>query len=98
MAEHIGEQIGNYKLTKLVGHGGFADVYLGEHIYLRTQAAIKILQLRLSQSALETFLEEARTVASLEHPNIVRVLECGVERDLPFLVMSYAAGGSLRQQ
>ena len=37
-----GQQLGNYRLVRLLGQGGFADVYLGEHIYLGTSAAIKV--------------------------------------------------------
>jgi serine/threonine protein kinase len=103
MAEYtqygVGQQIGNYSLIQLLGRGGFADVYLGEHIYLKTQAAIKILRVQLSASSTEDFLQEARTIAKLEHPNIVRVFECGITDDrTPFLVMTYAPNGSLRQR
>jgi serine/threonine protein kinase len=103
MAEYtqygVGQQIGNYSLIQLLGRGGFADVYLGEHIYLKTQAAIKILRVQLSTSSTEDFLHEARTIAKLEHPNIVRVFECSITDDrTPFLVMTYAPNGSLRQR
>jgi serine/threonine protein kinase len=105
MAEHmqqhhwIGQQIGNYSLIHLLGQGGFADVYLGEHIYLKTQAAIKVLRVQLSTSSIDDFMNEARTIAQLEHPNIVRVFECGITEDrTPFLVMTYAPNGSLRQR
>lgn len=40
----LNQRLGNYQLTRLLGHGGFADVYLGEHIYLKSLAAIKILR------------------------------------------------------
>ncbi|MFL5586025.1 MAG: WD40 repeat domain-containing serine/threonine protein kinase [Ktedonobacteraceae bacterium] len=93
-----GQQLGNYRLTRLLGQGGFADVYLGEHIYLKTQAAIKILQIRLAGDDMESFLNEARTIASLKHPHIVRVLDFGVEGATPFLVMDYAPLGTLRQR
>ncbi|HEY6285703.1 MAG TPA: hypothetical protein VIX20_08585 [Ktedonobacteraceae bacterium] len=43
MNEHVGKQLGNYRLVRMLGQGGFADVYLGEHVYLKTLAAIKIL-------------------------------------------------------
>ena len=98
MAERVGQQLGNYRLTRLIGQGGFADVYLGEHIYLKTQAAIKILQTRLVNADMEDFLQEARTIAALSHPHIVRVMDFGVEGDTPFLVMEYAPHGSLRQR
>nr|WP_242527517.1 protein kinase [Ktedonosporobacter rubrisoli] len=70
---------------------------MGEHVHLCTQAAIKVLQMRLLESNCEDFLREARTVAHLLHPNIIRVLDFGVQDTVPYLVMDYAAGGTLRQ-
>jgi eukaryotic-like serine/threonine-protein kinase len=97
MTDRTEQQFGHYRLTRLLGHGGFADVYLGEHIYLGTQAAIKVLDTHLSSDETEQFRQEARTIAQLEHPHIVRVLDFGVEEQRPFLVMAYAPDGSLRQ-
>lgn len=93
----IGQQLGNYRVISLLGQGGFADVYLGEHVHLHTQAAIKVLRTRLTNEDKEKFLAEAQTIARLEHPNIVQVRDFGVENGTPFLVMSHAANGSLRQ-
>lgn len=98
MPDRIGQQLGNYRLKSLLGHGGFAEVYLGEHIFLKTQAAIKILLTQLSDEDMDDFLKESRTIASLSHPHIVRVLEFGVEANIPFLVMDLAPNGSLRQR
>lgn len=98
MTDLAGTQLGNYRLERLIGKGGFADVYLGTHVYLHTQAAVKVLQVRFTNDALENFLCEARTVVQLDHPNIVRVVECSVEQGVPFLAMNYAPGGSLRQR
>ncbi len=97
MSARIGQQLGNYRLTQLLGQGGFADVYLGEHLYLNTKAAIKVLQTRLSNEAMADFQNEARTIASLVHPHIVRVLDFGVDNSTPYLVMDYAPNGTLRQ-
>lgn len=72
-------------------------MYLGEHVYLHTQAAIKIVQTRLTQHSLASFLQEAQTIAGLTHPNSIQVLDFGVEDAPPFLVMAYAAHGTLRQ-
>src|SRR5713226_639660 len=96
--EYVGQQFGNYRLTHLIGQGGFAEVYLGEHVYLKMQAAIKVLQLRLAGSNQESFLAEAQTIARLEHPHIVQVLDYGVQGTIPFLVMSYAQNGTLRER
>lgn len=98
MADRIGQQLGNYRLIRLLGQGGFAEVYLGRHIHLDTSAAIKVLHTPLVSNDLERFRIEARTIAHLEHPNIVRVWEFGVEKNTPFLVMSYAPHGTLRQR
>ena len=97
MQEQSEQRLGNYRLLSLIGQGGFADVHLGEHIYLKTQAAIKVLRTQLAQEDMNSFLVEARTIAHLLHPNIVRVLECGVENNTPFLVMDYAPKGTLRK-
>ena len=98
MADLIGQRLGNYRLLRLIGRGGFADVYLAEHIHLGTQAAIKVLQVRLVESNRENFLNEARTIAHLVHPYIIRVLDFGVENEIPFLVMDYAPRGTFRQR
>lgn len=98
MADRVGQQLGNYRLARLLGRGGFAEVYLGEHVFLKTQAAIKVLLTQLSDEDMEGFLKESRTIASLNHPHIVRVLEFGVEENIPYLVMDLAPNGSLRQR
>jgi serine/threonine protein kinase len=98
MPSLVDQRLGNYRLLRLLGQGGFADVYLGEHLHLGTHAAIKVLQMRVNNTDIEQFRTEARTIATLVHPHIVRVLDFGVEQDIPFLVMDYAPGGSLRQR
>lgn len=98
MADRIGHLVGHYHLQALLGEGGFAQVYLGEHRYLKTQAAIKLLAQRLHPPAQQAFLQEAQTIASLIHPHIVRVLDFGLDQGTPYLVMDYAPHGSLRQR
>src|SRR5881227_4445039 len=75
MTDRVGQRLGNYRLVRMLGQGGFAEVYLGQHIYLDTLAAIKVLHTRLDSDDVEHFRAEARTIARLLHPNIVRVLE-----------------------
>src|SRR6266849_1808771 len=99
MADRVGQQLGNYRLIQLLGRGGFAEVYLGEHVHLGTQAAIKVLHTQLAdKDTTEHFHKEARMIAQLVHPHIVRTLDFGVTDIIPFLVMDYASQGTLRQR
>jgi serine/threonine protein kinase len=96
MNDRLGQQFGSYHLVGLLGRGAYAEVYLGEHVHLGMRAAVKVLHELLSQTTIEQFYIEARLIAGLIHPHIVRVLEFGVnERQIPFLVMDHAPYGSL---
>jgi len=59
MAEREGQRLGNYRLQRFLGKGSFAEVYLGEHIYLRNYAAIKLLRNSLNEKEEQLFLSEA---------------------------------------
>ncbi|GHO54383.1 serine/threonine protein kinase [Ktedonobacter robiniae] len=99
MTERVGQILGNYKLIRLLGQGGFADVYLGEHIHLKSLAAIKVLYTRLTDELKESFLNEARILAHLTHPHIIHILDFGLEANgTPFLVMEYAPHGTVRRR
>lgn len=98
MSDRVGQRLGNYHLLRLIGRGSFANVYLGEHLHLGTQAAIKVLSANLTGEGSEQLRGEARTMARLAHPHIVRVLDFEIEDGVPFLVMEYAPNGSLRQR
>ena len=78
MTSYIGQQFGNHRLIRLLGQSSLVDTYLGEHVYLKVPAAIKLLRMKVvNQNDLDSFLKEAQTIAHLVHPNIVRVLEFG---------------------
>src|SRR6059058_2219041 len=98
VADRLGQQCGNYRLVSLLGHGGYAEVYLGQHVRFNQQAAIKVLHAHLSGVEAEHFQQEAETIATLAHPSIVRVLDFDVQEGVPFLVIDYAPNGTLRQR
>jgi serine/threonine protein kinase len=98
MADLVGQQLGKYRLTRLLGSGGFAEVYLGVHSHLETEAAVKVLHAHFAtEKEIEKFRQEARALARLTHQHIVRVLDFDVENGAPYLVLEYAPNGSLRQ-
>jgi serine/threonine protein kinase len=96
MTDRLGQRLGNYHLTHLLGQGGFAEVYLGKHTHLDTTAAIKVLHTQVSQQDVAQFQDEARLLASLKHPHIIRVFDFGIEGQTPYLVMDHAPNGTLR--
>src|SRR6266496_4552689 len=98
MVDRVGQQLGNYRLLRLLGQGGQASVYLGEHLYLKSQAALKVRHTVLTEEEQTVFLQEAQTLVRLSHPHIVRVLDFALQDGMPFLVMEYAPHGTLRQR
>lgn len=97
MTDRIGLQLGNYRLLQEVGRGNFAEVYLAEHLYLERPAAIKVLHTQMNPETQERFRREARTIAHLQHPSILQVLDFGFAEQTPYLVMQYTPGGTLRE-
>jgi serine/threonine protein kinase len=95
MKQQEWQRLGNYWITGFLGRGGFADVYLGEHISLRRLSAIKVLNGRPTQEKLERFWTEASITVELPHRHIVQVFDFDEESAPPFLVMQYARYGSL---
>jgi serine/threonine protein kinase len=69
----VGDQLGDYRLVREVGHGTFGVVYQAEQVYLGTQAAIKVL-LDAAPEEREALLAEARKIAAWRHPHITLVL------------------------
>jgi eukaryotic-like serine/threonine-protein kinase len=95
--DRIGQHIGSYQLTKLLGRGSQASVYLGKHRYLNSYAALKVLNVKIDPGEEHKYLAEAQRLVDLCHPNIVRLLDFLIENGTPVLIMEYAPKGSLRQ-
>jgi eukaryotic-like serine/threonine-protein kinase len=88
-----------YRLLELIGAGGMGAVYLCEHTLMRRLVALKVLPVEKLEdpSNEERFYREARAVAALDHPNIVRAYDIDSYEKLHFLVMEYVDGTSLQE-
>jgi len=88
-----------YKLVEMIGQGGMGAVYLCEHIGLRRPVALKVMpeEKVKAPGALERFQREARAIAQLYHPNIVRAYDMGEEGGIHFMVMEYIDGVNLER-
>ncbi|MCI0705606.1 MAG: protein kinase [Planctomycetia bacterium] len=88
-----------YRLLELIGAGGMGAVYLCEHTLMKRLVALKVLPVEKldDQSNLDRFYREARAVAALDHPNIVRAYDIDQYDKLHFLVMEYVDGTSLQE-
>jgi eukaryotic-like serine/threonine-protein kinase len=99
ITDSIGRVLGKrYRLLSALGTGASAHVFLAEDVSLQRYVAVKVLQpgLATDDSFLKRFRAEARSVASLNHPHVLRVFDWGEEADEPYLVLEYLGGGSLR--
>src|SRR5947208_14454262 len=83
--------IGKYKVLEKLGSGGMGQVFLCEHKIMRRRVAVKVLPTAKADdpSALERFRREARAVAALDHPNIVRAYDIDEDGGLHFFVMEF---------
>lgn len=97
--KHKGFRLGKYKLLGQIGKGGMSSVYLAEHVMMRRKVAIKVLpQSRVKDSSyLERFQLEARAVARLDDPNIVRAFDIDNDGNIHYIVMEYVKGQDLHQ-
>jgi len=96
----MGQIIDNrYQIIEKIGEGGMGAVYLAQHIRLKHYVAIKQMQLVGKPEELQKFKkrfeDEAREMASFQHPNIVRVIDYGQDDNEPYLILEYLSNGSL---
>jgi len=90
---------GRYEITRLLGRGGMAVVFLAEDLALERQVAIKVLPPEMSHDTklIPRFHQEAKTAAKLDHPNIIPIYRVESEAGLVYFVMKYVTGHSLEQ-
>ena len=91
--------LGKYKLIEPIGRGGMGGVFLGQHTTMNRRVALKILSRQVGKdpASLERFLDEARAIAALDHPNIVQAYSVDHDADRYYLVMEYIDGRDLKQ-
>lgn len=96
-ASLVGQKLGKYDVTKLIGHGGMATVYKAHQSDIERNVAIKVLPPHPGQDDqfVERFRLEARTIARLQHPHILPLYDYGDENGVLYLVMAYIDGGSV---
>ena len=88
---------GKYEVLEVIGRGGMAIVFKGRDLTLDREVAIKVLRPQLAQSiAADRFLQEIQVEAAIEHPNVIAVYDSGSAADIPYYVMQYVEGETLR--
>lgn len=101
--KHRGFRLGPYRILRPLGQGGMSKVFLAEHEMMHRRSAIKVLPSKYQEDAdlLNRFHLEARAVAALDHPNIVRAYDFNKDvrygKEIHYLVMEYVAGSDLRR-
>ncbi len=102
MASLIGQSLGRYHILEQLGEGGMATVYKAYDTRLERDVAVKIIRktafsAEILERVLARFEREAKALAKLSHPNIVKVHDYGDHEGSPYLVLEYLPGGTLKQ-
>ena len=95
-----GTKLGPYDIQSLLGSGGMGEVYRGRDSRLDRIVAIKVLPTSYSADPerLQRFVQEARSAAALNHPNILSIFDIGEERGAPYIVSELLEGQTLRER
>lgn len=98
MSDLSNQVIGQYQVEKLLGQGGMGAVYRARDIQLQRLVALKMMHPEISahEDLRKRFIQEARAIAALDHPHIIRIFSFHADEEL-YLVMEYVPGGSLRE-
>src|ERR1700687_4280623 len=100
MALTPGTKLGPYEIQSPLGAGGMGEVYKARDTRLDRTVAVKILPSHLSENpeARQRFDREARTISSLNHPNICTLHDVGVQDGVDYLVMEHLEGETLAER
>jgi alpha-glucoside transport system substrate-binding protein len=103
MENLIGKSLGRYHILEQLGEGGMAVVYKAYDTRLEREVAVKVIRtekltLETMDKSLKRFAREAKALARLTHPNIIPISDYGEEEGVPFLVMDYIPGGTLKEK
>ncbi|HTK12015.1 MAG TPA: serine/threonine-protein kinase [Ktedonobacteraceae bacterium] len=90
-------RLAKYRLLTLLGTGGFAQVYLGEHRISGARVALKMLHAGVGSARRAQFAAEAALHVRLRHPHIIAARSYEEQGHTPFLVLDYASGGTMRK-
>ena len=93
----LGQTISHYQIIERLGRGGMGEVYLAQDQHLGRKVAIKFLspEIASDERAKQRLLREAKTAATLDHPNICAIYEVGQDGDCTFIVLQYIEGETL---
>jgi serine/threonine protein kinase len=103
MPNLIGQSLGRYHILEQLGEGGMATVYKAFDTLLERDVAVKVIRVdqfapAVLERILKRFEREAKALARLTHPNIVHINDYGEQDGIPYLVMDYLPGGTLKQR
>ncbi len=100
MPLEAGAKLGRYEILSQLGKGGMGEVYLAQDPKLDRRVALKVLpaELAVSRERMVRFVQEARSAAALNHPNVAHVYEIGEHEGLNFIAMEYVEGKTLREK
>src|SRR5262245_49116706 len=97
---HPGTRVGSYRVAASIGAGGMGEVFRARDSLLNRDVAIKVLPKDLVSAAdrQRRFEQEARTLAALNHPNVLTIHDAGVHEGAPYLVSELLEGKTLREE
>src|SRR5262245_54354987 len=100
MESSANKTISHYRIVSKLGAGGMGEVYLAQDTKLDRQVALKILpdELASNPDRMRRFVQEAKSAAALNHPNIATIHEIGESNNVNYIAMEFIDGATLREK